>query len=267
MIGLARPTHSGNLCVEYQIMRRLCSSSREGKNQNLSSENALWEKTIKQKKKKKSTFFWGPSTMAPIQELGLTFLGWSLWNQVQCCVGAALGCLSQFTLQQKLYETIWATKTVWDCKTNPLWLLPKVERKKFQAALDGCRTAATLNFSQEYLEGNGQSEGREIWSGRARFIFEYLPIPPNRQRHPSIVSPGHNSTSKVRHVLHQTPSTLPPIPGRKDPEVATGEGVGRRKGRSQPWTMFLSFSFRSLAWNGIRWEKKEVYTSLSTSWN
>ena len=45
MIGLARPTHSGNLCVEYQIMRRLCSSSREGKNQNLSSENALWEKT------------------------------------------------------------------------------------------------------------------------------------------------------------------------------------------------------------------------------
>lgn len=53
--------------------------------------------------KKNSTFFWGPSTMAPIQELGLTFLGSSLWNQR--CVGAASGCLSLFTLQQKLYET------------------------------------------------------------------------------------------------------------------------------------------------------------------
>ena len=137
--------------------------------------------------------------MAPIQELGLTFLESSLWNQVQHCVGAASGCLSQFTLQQKPYETV---------KLNPLWWLPKMERKKFQAALDGCHTGLILNFSQEYLEGNGQ-EGREILSGRARFIFEYLPILPNRQRHPSIVSPGHNSTSQVRHVLHQTPSTLP----------------------------------------------------------
>ena len=48
-----------------------------------------------------------------------------------------------------------------------------MERKKFQAALDGCHTGLILNFSQEYLEGNGQ-EGREILSGRARFIFEYL---------------------------------------------------------------------------------------------
>ena len=59
--------------------------------------------------KKIYTFFWGPSTMASIQELGLTFLGWSLWNQVQHCVGAASGGLSQFTLQQK---------TIRDCMSN-----------------------------------------------------------------------------------------------------------------------------------------------------
>lgn len=148
-----------------------------------------------------------------------------------------------------------AAKTVWDCKIKPSLATSKDGEKKVSGSPWWVPYWTHFEFFPRILGGE--------WPRRKRdFVREskiHLWIPANLAQWAE--TPLHSITRSQQHQPSKTcpaPNTFysPPIPVRKEPEVDTGEGVGRRKGRSQPWTMFLSVSFTFLAWNGIRWEKK-----------